>query len=403
MDKTEYRFDNYAFSRLKGLSLGNRQVRIPRRLLLLLQMLLEADGDAVDAGTLENAYSRKPKDPDAAKISLSQNVFWLRRYLKDEGGNIIQTVLKKGYRVGVPIIRADVSPTVEQNVAPPSGASPDQAAPAPARVVYEAAPGPATMSIIQPANENFGVAKLADLPSGAVVTKSITGRIRLADHAGRTIGSLGQLPDGKESAPSELAMLGWLKGVALGELEAGLSLVDRALALSPRLAIAHFYRAWLLLAARRMDQALGQLEQGLTCDSRNDSMLFLKGWALCALGYHTEQEALTLKALEFHPNHMMLRVLRSIGLAIQGETKRAESLITQTALLFPQSTLLVASLAWLKAVRNDGPAAMRLLTGRQKLANGYITPTSIAAVYNVLGDENAASAYLGFANVDQDP
>lgn len=403
MNDTEYRFATYCFSRITGLSEGKRHVRMPRRLVVLLQMLLDANGDAVDAEALQNAYSRTPKEPHAAKLSLSQNIFWLRRYLKDGEGSIVQTVLKRGYRIGVPIIRADEVATDTQSAASLSGmlgaAHASSSAPAADEVSCDAS----ETSILKPANENASLLPPADMAPDHVVTKSITGAFRLADHAARAIGLLGALADGKAATPSDLAMLGWLKGVALGEMEAGMALIDRALDVAPKLPAAHFHKAWLLMAARRMDPALSQLEQGLASEGRNDSLLFLKGWALCALGYHEEQEALTLRALGFHPNHLMLRLLRSIGLALQGEPKKAEGLMVQTTMLFPQSTLLVANLAWLRAIQGDGQTALRLLTGRQKLATGYMPPVSIAAVYNVLGDETSASAYLGFAKVDQDP
>jgi len=403
MDNEDFRFGNFAFSRIRGLSEGKRHIRMPRRLVLLLQMLLDADGDAVDAEALQTAYAQRSRNPHAAKISLSQNIFWLRRHLKDTDGSIIQTVLKKGYRIGVPILRSGAAPGAARGETSLSGQLPVEATPAPPPVVSDLSTEVSSSVVLKPANENHGSAAFANLSPEAVITRAVTGSIRLADHAGKMTGALARLADNKAGSPPDLAMLGWLKGVASGELDDGLSLVDRALDLSPKLAAAHFYRAWLLMASRRMEPALNQLERGLSFDSRNDSLLFLKGWALCALGYRKDQEALTARALAIHPNHLMLRLVRSIGLALQGEARRAESLIAQTAMLFPQSTLLVANLAWLRAVQGDGQMALKLLTGRQKLASGYMPPISIAAVYSVLGDGTSASAYLGFANVDQDP
>lgn len=403
MDDRVYRFASYTFSRVRGLSEGTRHVRMPRRLVVLLQMLLDANGDAVDAEALQNAYSRRPKQSHAAKISLSQNIFWLRRYLKDTEDSIVQTVLKKGYRIGVPIVRSDATQDAMRVETSLSDDASSEAAPVSATASSETSFDVADTSILKPANENFGVAAFADLTPESVITRSITGRVRLADHAPQAIARLGRLADSKASSPADLAMLGWLNGAARGELEEGLAFVDAALDLSPKLSVAHFYRSWLLMALRRMELALSQLERGLDYDGRNDSLLFLKGWALCAHGFYKELEALTARALGIYPNHLMLRALRAVGLALQGETKRAEKLVAQTTMLFPQSTFLIAQLAWVRAVQGDGNTALQLLTGRQKLANGYMPPVPVAAVYNVMGDATSTSAYLRFANVDQDP
>lgn len=401
MDDLEYRFSIYSFSPNRGLAEGRRHVRLPRRLFLLLQALLEADGDAVDVETLESVYARKSRSPQAAKVSLSQNIFWLRRYLKDNDGTLVQTVLKKGFRIGVPIVRADAHLEAPQTAPPRSVElkTPPQPRVSTAKHGVAANVNP----ILKPANENVGVAAHLDLSPGSIVKKSITGAIRLADHASRSIHALGALIESRASTAADLAMFGWLKSAAAGDLDAGMVTVDKAIELSPHMADAHFYRAWLLMAARRLEPALQQLERGLSANPKNDSLLFLMGWALCALGYHQDQEALTAKALVYHPNHLMLRLLRSLGLALQGEMKRAESLLVQTALLYPQSTLLVAQLAWLKAVQGDRRGALDLLTSRHKLANGYMSPVSIAAVHNVLQDETTCSAYQRIANVDQDP
>lgn len=405
MNDIEYQFSNFSFSRDRGLSEGKRHVRLPRRLFLLLQTLLEAEGDAIDVETLENVYSRKSKSPRAARISLSQNVFWLRKHLKDTDGTIVQTVLKKGFRIGVPVVRVETGVAAPQAETSLSGELT-----APLSVVRQPGDGiDPPLSIIEqypilsPANENIGVMTQADLTPESVVKKSITGAVRLVDHASRSIEALASLIERGAGTASDVAAFGWLKAASLGDLEAGLSAVDSAVELSPHSADPHFYRAWLLIASRRLEPALQQLERGLAASPRNDSLLFLKGWALCALGYHQEQEALVAKALVLHPNHLMLRMLRALGLALQGEMKRAETLLGQTVLLFPQSTLLVAQLAWLKAMQGDRQAAVKLLTSRHKVAHGYMSPVSIAAIYNVLHDEESCSAYMRIANVDQDP
>lgn len=403
MNNGDYRFAGYTFSHVTGLSEGKRHIRMPRRLVVLLQILLEANGEAIDVEALQNFYSQRSKHPQAAKISLSQNIFWLRRHLKDGDGAIVQTVLKKGYRIGVPVVRSDTPPATARHATSLSGEMAAEAATASLPVGSGTARDPADSAPLTLATESSGAVAVAYLAPEVVINKSITGSIRLADHAGQAIDSLGKRADSEAGSSADLAMLGWLKGAARGELDEGLSLVDRALDLSPKLGSAHFYRAWLLMASRRIDQALRQLERGLTLDARNDSLMFLKSWAFCAMGRHKELDALTEKALAIYPNHLMLRVIRSIGVALQGQLKRAESLMAQTAMLFPQRTILVAMLAWLRALQGDSKTSLTLLTGHQKLANGYMPPISIAAVYSVMGDRSAASAYLGFANVDQDP
>lgn len=100
MNDEEFSFGPFTYSPVRGLFEGSRPVRMPRRLRLVLQALLEEDGKPVDCDTLEDLYSRKTKELRSKKVGLSQNTFWLRRHLNDADKRIVQTVFGQLVHVG---------------------------------------------------------------------------------------------------------------------------------------------------------------------------------------------------------------------------------------------------------------------------------------------------------------
>lgn len=400
MVECTYAFGDFTFSDSKGLRRRGVAIHLPRRRRMLLSLLLEAGGNTVDHHTMDRGHSAKPRPERAAIISLAQNVFWLRRQLGDEKGTIIQTVLKSGYRIGTAVNRIDAtagaSAQARAQESAPSGGG-------------DMAPPPAIPDVVErtivppPANENASVQPDCSLTPEIVSAMSVSGSIRPADHARRSISGLSVAIKQPAAMPENLATLGWLTGAFLGDIEEGLSQVDKALEHVPQLSVARFYKAWLLLGAKQLDTAMAVLDEGLASDGRNANLLFLKGWVLCAQARLEELNGFLTRALVLHPNHLLLRALRSINLALQGEFRKAHGLLSQTALLFPHSTMIIALMAWIDSARGERSEALKFLTMRQKTAGGYMSPLSIAAVYNVLGHETETSAYLGFARVDQDP
>lgn len=397
-----HKFGSYTFSVDKGLFVNGNSRHMPRRFRLLLRELLEANGKVVDFVTLHNSFSRTHVLPEAGApklINLNQNIHWLRKHLNDHDGTIIQTVLKKGYRIGIPIERIGDS---NSSVA----ASKNDNSTEPKDIILPVTSGE------NDARKDVGfdpVAKFAhtrtssDTRPDDFAIEAIAGRIRPADYAASIADNLTNAIVKASPEPSALAALGWLKGAVLGSLDEGLSRVDAALQASPNLSSARFYRAWLLIASRRLDAALLELERGLFADQRHDRLLFMKAWVLCALGRYGEVDVMISRSLTIHPNHLMLRVMRSINLASLGEFKNARYFLEQSASIFPHSTFLAATISWVDAKQGNRRDALQTLARPQRTGSRYILPTAVAAVYTALGDRYSTSAYLRIAEIDQDP
>lgn len=404
MQDDVFTFSHFTFSSLRGLSNGKRMVHIPPRYRKILHTLLSAEGRAVDIATLEKSYSKKASHSERlSRVNLSQNILWLRRRLDDEDGLIIQTVLKQGYRIGVPVLK-QVTSTV---VSPPTqfeDAKPvkDSLSTPPEQEVASTSQPEARLSLA-PANENMNLRLQVDLRPDVFSRSAITGSVRPADYVDRLITSISADIKAFAPNPHSLATLGWLKGAVRGDREEGILHINQALQSDPSLSLGHFYRAWLLIAEKRIESAVNELRAGLSAHPRNDDLLFLLIYSHCALGEHEVADTLLSKALIYHPNNLLLRIARAINLTQRGEFKRAETLLIQTTLMFPQSTFLIATIAWVNASRGDRYTATRYLTEKQKTANGFMSPVAIAAVYNALGDRASANAYLKFADVDLDP
>lgn len=397
-----FTFSHFTFSTLSGLSDGKRMVHMPPRYRKILHTLLFAEGRTVDFVTLEGSYSKTASSSvKLSRLNLSQNILWLRRRLGDEDGLIIQTVLKQGYRLGVPVLKQTTSTAVDL---PKQGERVEHIfTEQPTRGGRHSHQATGTRFTLSPANENLNLKLQSDLRPNVFSRNAIAGSVRPADYVDRLITSISADIKAFPADPHSLATLGWLKGAVKGDREEGTLHINQALESDPSLSLGHFYRTWLLIAEKRIDLAVHELKASLSAHPRNDDLLFLLIYSYCALGEHDAADALTSKALIYHPNNLLLRISRAIHLTQRCEFKRAETLLAQTTLMFPQSTLLIATIAWVNASRGDRSTAITYLTAKQKTANGFMSPIAIAAVYNALGDRASANAYLKFAEVDLDP
>lgn len=400
MKEKIYAFGEFTFSSLKGLRRRGIPIRLPRRRQALLSALLDAGGEPLDHETLSKSCARKPQTAHNAMVSVAQNVFWLRRQLGDDTGTIVQTVLKRGYRIGVPISVlgpdgvADVVTVSSEASSPPAEADRE-------RDIQKAGDVASSPAVVRSASVDL-VPPVGPVRPEALVMGSLTGQVRPADHVDRCIevltASIRQSP-----SASALATLGWLEGAVVGDVDVGLRHIQRALDEAPNLGTAQFYKAWLLLAAGHTLQALAELDSALSVNGRDPNLLFLKGWLLSGIGNHQDVNSLLYGALVLHPNNLLLRWLRSISFALQGEIKRAETFAAQTLLVFPKNPLMVAMMTWIAAVQRRRDEALKVLESCQRTAGGYMSATAVAAVYSALGDRASASTYLGFAKVDKDP
>lgn len=404
MQDDVFTFSHFTFSTLRGLADGKRMVHMPPRYRKILHTLLSAEGRTLDFATLEKSYSKKPSaSTKLSRLNLSQNILWLRRRLDDEDGLIIQTVLKQGYRIGVPVLKRTTSGEVglskQCEHVDPIISSPNNRPEVEAVHTRQSGTG----FTLSPANENLNLRLQSDLGPDVFSRNAIAGSVRPADYVDRLITSISADIKAFPTDPHSLATLGWLKGAVRGDREEGILHVNQALESDPSLSLGHFYRAWLLIAEKRIELAVHELEVSLSAHPRNDDLLFLLIYSYCALGEHEVADTLLSKALIYHPNNLLLRISRAIHLTQRGEFKRAETLLAQTTLMFPKSTLLIATIAWVNASRGDRFTAIGYLTAKQKTANGFMSPVAVAAVYNALGDRTSADAYLKFAEVDLDP
>jgi DNA-binding winged helix-turn-helix (wHTH) protein len=108
-DRHLYRFGNYVLDGERLILRGeNGLVGLPPKALLMLSVLVEQRGEVVSKQQLMDWVWPKSYVEEG---NLSQNIFLLRRELgrSPEGGDYIQTLSKRGYRISVPVELMEVT------------------------------------------------------------------------------------------------------------------------------------------------------------------------------------------------------------------------------------------------------------------------------------------------------
>ncbi len=177
----------------------------------------------------------------------------------------------------------------------------------------------------------------------------------------------------------------------------------RAIDRNPSLADAHFSLAHLLVNTGRFDEGLDQARQARELDPLSPFINALEGGFLSAAGQPDAARARLARALELEPDFWIALLVRG-GLALdRSEFAAAAADLQRAAERSRRASQVLAVLAVAEVAagrRSQAEAILREL--QQRAAAGYLPPTSLAAVYNALGDTDAALDQLERAHAAHD-
>jgi TolB-like protein/Tfp pilus assembly protein PilF len=139
-----------------------------------------------------------------------------------------------------------------------------------------------------------------------------------------------------------LAQAGFALAFVVGELDDGMALIDRALALDPNLAAAWRFKGFVKVFLGHPDEAIEPLERALRL-SPLDPLIFivLMGFIFAHFfsGRYEEALASGKKALAINPNYTTAVLMTAISAALAGRDDETAKAVSQLLKLDPTSTI----------------------------------------------------------------
>jgi tetratricopeptide (TPR) repeat protein len=185
---------------------------------------------------------------------------------------------------------------------------------------------------------------------------------------------------------------------AAGEKEA-----KRAIALNPNSAVAHFAYAHILSDLGRHQEAIAEIARARELDPVFLLVRALEGMFLYHARRDDEAGIILQKAIELDPNFWVTHLTLGKVYAQQKNYPEAIAEFSKARELSHGNSEAIASIGYVAALAGDKAKARAVLEELKALSNQhYIPPVTVALVYNGLGDQNEALAWLEKACDDRD-
>jgi TolB-like protein/tetratricopeptide (TPR) repeat protein/class 3 adenylate cyclase len=178
---------------------------------------------------------------------------------------------------------------------------------------------------------------------------------------------------------------------------------ERALALNPNSAFAHFAHGHVLSDLGRHDEAIAEIARARELEPVFLLIRALEGMFLLHAGRDDEALAKLQKALEVDPNFWITHL--TLGKVYIQQRKYPEAIaeFAKARELSHGNSEAIASVGYVAALAGDKAKARAVLDELKNLSNQhYIPPVNIALVYNGLGDQNEALSNLEKACEERD-
>jgi TolB-like protein/Flp pilus assembly protein TadD len=147
---------------------------------------------------------------------------------------------------------------------------------------------------------------------------------------------------GKDDAVA-LSMAGWALGRVVGDLDAALSLVDRALMLNPNMASAWLAKGFVSILLGQGDEAIGPLTHAMRLSPLDQHMAIMLVGMACAnlvAGRYEDASSWAGKALAQQPNHGPAARIAAASHALAGHPEKAAKAMARVREIDPALRIL---------------------------------------------------------------
>jgi TolB-like protein/tetratricopeptide (TPR) repeat protein/class 3 adenylate cyclase len=178
---------------------------------------------------------------------------------------------------------------------------------------------------------------------------------------------------------------------------------ERALALNPNSAFAHFAHGHVLSDLGRHDEAIAEIARARELEPVFLLFRALEGMFLHHAGRNDEALLRLQKAQELDPNFWVTHLMLGRVYIQQRKYPDAIAEFTKARELSHGNSEVIASIGYVAALAGDKTKARAVLDELKTQSNQhYIPPVNIALVYNGLGDQNEALSWLEKACEERD-
>lgn len=391
-DQGTYFVKDFAYDELNGLRRGGRNIVLGPHEHWLLSRLLQAMGDIVSHEYLQEGIARIfAASPHAVHRSIQK----LRHALDDTRREVIVSVNRAGYRVGLPVTRD------ANSLAQPEGDGPYAFPPLEISSDAGLAHASSRLELIMRKDPHNIAASgaYADI----LIRRMVRGYIRPATHEGIALAAVERTLAIDPHDSTALAAKGWICGILRDDRYSGLKFIEQACRLKPHCARIAFLTAWVFIAEQRLDLASLALARATSQNAIDPGISWLRAWILCLRRQYTAARSATEISLRASPGNDLLWVCDAVARVMLGEKKPARISIDTAARLSPRDWLIQANVGWVHATtaKKTGRADFGGDTG--VASQGYASPVMAAILHRAMGDRAASDEFLRIARKDKDP
>jgi serine/threonine-protein kinase len=178
---------------------------------------------------------------------------------------------------------------------------------------------------------------------------------------------------------------------------------QRAVALNPNSAVAHFAFAHVLSDLARHDEAASEAAQAIALDPTVPAFRGLGAMFLHHAGHNDEAYAILQKALELEPNFWITHHILGKVLIHQRKFAEATAEFEKAKELSHGNSESIACIGYAAALAGDSSKARAVLEELKSPANQrYVPPYNLGLAYHALADENQALSALDRACTERD-
>jgi transcriptional regulator HilA, main transcriptional regulator of SPI1 len=388
-----WRFAGFEYSLITGLQRDGVSVPIGPQARQLLELLLQSDGAVVSKAEIAaKLWPGRPPSDD----SIDRCAYLLRKPLREAGGgDVIATAYGRGLslRAKVELIDPDA------DAGRPRPANVDGRVAALWQTTYELSGNRSRDGFeraYQAVEDVLAIdpesPEVRTLSAEIAIARAMRGFIEptrakemIETDAGR---ALELAPD----YPPALAALGWSRATLSTTPEAGLGLLNRAIALDGRAFKARLYRGWARAGRERLEDAIADLDAGLEVSPLDQALLGVRAWLEICGGNVANGEKRARDSLERRPGAVGLAVVAAIASSLRSRHDEAIRLLESHLGAHPADPIILSVLAYVQASAGMMATATETLTELRRTA--WTPGIHAAAALLALGRDEEAIRLL---------
>ena len=394
-ETTALLFGSYVLDANEGLFREQKLVPLPPKELNLLQLLAQKRGQVVSHIEIEERVWPRQL---VSYESVSRCVYSLRKLLNVDGIDYIDTVHKRGYRMGVAV--KEFEPLQSKTALSQAIATIPLAYSHYAAGMREANdPRPAAQERAILLFEDAAKADPDFAAAYAAVAETrmyqiIRGDLTPAE--GLKFGLLAsqRALDASPQSVQGMSIMGWFKGAMLGKFDEAHMFLEAALAIDPAYSRGYVYQSWVFRRQGLIEESLVAAQRGMATDPHALLNRHSYSWMLFCSGNAAEALKLEQDLQSEYPLDEIAHAFAGIFAAYLGKSRKALAASEAALELSPERPGVWASVAYILARTGHTERARQLADSAGEAILPRATKPLLAPAYTEMGDVDRALELL---------